>query len=533
MERRDFLKGAALGGLAAAAGNLPALAHAQSQPKKVLKFVPQADLANFDPIWGTQYVVRNAAILVWDMLYGVDEHLKAQRQMVESEQVSADGLTWTFKLRAGLKFHDGAPVTSKDVVASLLRWQKRNPMGLMILNVQKSIAPIDDTRFKWTLTKPFPKMLDALGSLGTPCAFIMPERIAQTDPFRQINEYIGSGPFKFVKNEWVPGSKAVFERFADYVPRSEPASWMAGGKKVSIDRLEWIIMPDPATASAALQNGEIDWWENPIADLVPVLQSNSGIATDIADPLGNVGTFRMNHLYPPFNDIKVRQAVMMAINQQDYCEAIVGENPALWKKMGGFFTPGTANYTEVGGERLKEAPNLAAAKKLLAQSSYKGEKVVCLIAQNQSITKAMGDVTLDVLKKLGMNVDFVATDWGTVGTRRASKAPPAQGGWNMFHSWHVGADCINPSSYVGLRANGDKAWFGWPTDPAVEAQVAAWYDAATPQAAQQAMDRLNRAAVDFVVFAPTGFFLQYTAWRKNVKGIVKAPMPIVWGVQKT
>ncbi|MFP3248894.1 MAG: ABC transporter substrate-binding protein, partial [Paraburkholderia sp.] len=273
MERRDFLRGAALGGLAVASGSLPTMVQAQSP--KVLKFVPQADLANFDPIWGTQYVVRNAAILVWDMLYGVDASLRPQRQMVESEQVSADGLTWTFKLRAGLKFHDGTPVTSKDAVASLMRWQKRNPMGLMILNVQKEITPIDNTSFKWVLSKPFPKMLDALGSVGTPCAFIMPERIAKTDPFKQITEYIGSGPFRFVKNEWVLGSKAVFEKFTDYVPRNEPASWMAGGKKVSIDRLEWIIMPDPATASAALQNGEIDWWENPVADLVPVLKSNA------------------------------------------------------------------------------------------------------------------------------------------------------------------------------------------------------------------------------------------------------------------
>lgn len=533
MERRNFLKGAALGGVAAATGTLPAIALAQSASgKKTLRFVPQSDLANFDPIWGTQYVVRNAAILVWDTLYGVDSKMTSQRQMIESETVSADGLVYEFKLRSAMKFHDGSPVQAKDAVASLKRWQQRNAMGLMVLGVQDDITATGDETFKWTLKKPFPRLLDALGSVGTPIAFIMPERIAKTDPFKQITEYVGSGPFRFVKEEWVPGAKAVFEKFAEYVPRAEPASWMAGGKKVLVDRLEWVIMPDPATASAALQNGEIDWWENPLTDLVPVLQSSPDIVTDIADSLGNVGTFRMNHLYPPFNDVKVRQAVQMAISQEDYCQAIVGADPALWKKMDSFFTPGTSSYTKVGGEPLKDAPNLEAAKKLLAQSSYKGEPVVCVIAQNQNITKAMGDVTLDVLQKLGMKVDFVATDWGTVGTRRASKAKPSEGGWNMFHSWHVGADCVNPAGYSALRTNGDHAWWGWPTNESIEQHIQEWYDASTPEASKAALDKINTESCQFVTYGITGFFLQYTAWRKNISGIAQGPIPFPWNVDK-
>ena len=531
MERRKFLKGAALGGMVAATG-LPTLSRAQSRTK-TLRFVPQADLANFDPIWGTQYVVRNASILVWDMLYGVDANLATQRQMVESEEVSADGLTWTFTLRKGLKFHDGQPVRTRDVIASLKRWQQRNSMGLMIRDIQVSIDPVDDLTFKWTLKQPFPKMLNALGTLGTPCPFIMPERIAQTDPFKQITEYVGSGPMSFARGEWVPGAKAVFERFADYVPREEPPSWMAGGKRILVDRVEWVIMPDPATASAALQSGEIDWWENPIADLIPVLQTSPDVVTQIADPLGNVGSFRMNHLYPPFNDVRARRAVLMAMSQQDYMQAIVGENPDLWKPMNGYFTPGTPFYTEFGADIFKGPRDLEAARKLLAESGYKGEPVTCVVAQNQSITKAMGEVTADLLKRLGMNVDFVATDWGTVGTRRASKAPPDQGGWHMFHSWHVGADCANPAGYVALRANGEKAWFGWPSDENIERHVREWYDAADAAQEKTAMDQLNKAATDCVVYVPTGFFLQYGAWRKNITGVTRGPMPFVWGVDKT
>ncbi len=530
MDRRSFLKSATGVGVAAATGGLamPALAQGAT---KTLRFVPQANLANFDPIWGTQYVVRNAALLVWDTLYGVNSKFEPKRQMVEAEEVSADGLTWTFKLRSGLKFHDGSPVTAKDVVASLVRWSARDPMGLMIRAIQVELTPVDELTWKWVLKQPFPKMLFALAKNNAPCSFIMPERIAKTDPFQQITEYIGSGPFKFARSEWVPGAKAVFEKFADYKPREEPADWMAGGKKVLIDRLEWVIMPDPATAAAALQSGEVDWWETPLADLVPVLKGHKDISVDIGDPLGNIGAFRMNHLFPPFNNLKVRQAVATALNQEDYMRAIVGEDDKLWKPLPGFFTPGTPLYTEEGGEMFKKK-SVAEAKKLLAESGYKGEPVTCIVAQDMAATKSMGDVTAELLKSIGMNVDFVATDWGTVGSRRAQKTPPGQGGWSMFHTWHAGADCVNPASYTAIRANGEKAWFGWPDVPPVEEHITSWFNAKDIAAEKEAMGKLNKAAVENVVYVPTGFYLGYQAWRKNVAGVTSGPFPVFWGVAK-
>jgi peptide/nickel transport system substrate-binding protein len=374
-------------------------------------------------------------------------------------------------------------------------------------------------------------MLLALAKNNAPCSFIMPERIAKTDPFTQITEYIGSGPMKFARGEWVPGAKAVFEKFADYVPRSEPADWLAGGKKMLVDRIEWVIMPDAATAAAALQNGEVDWWETPLSDLVPVLKSNANINVDIGDPLGNIGSFRMNHLHPPFNNVKVRQAVLTAMNQEDYMRSIVGDDDKLWKPLPGFFTPGTPLYTEEGGAMLK-MKNIEAAKKLLAEAGYKGEPVICVVAQDMSATKSMGDVTAELLKSIGMKVEFVATDWGTVGARRAQKTPPGQGGWSMFHTWHAGADCLNPSSYTAIRANGDKAWFGWPDVPAVETEVTNWFNAKDMAEEKAAMARLNKAAVENVVFAPTGFYLGYQAWRKNVTGVTSGPLPFFWNVAK-
>ena len=193
MDRRSFLEAAAGAGALAAAGGLATPAISQRAAARALRFVPQADLANFDPIWITQYVVRNASAMVWDTLYGVDENLQPRRQMVESEEVSSDGLTWTFKLRPGLSFHDGEKVLAKDVVASLNRWAARDQLGLMVKAIENELTAVDDRTFRWVLKRPFSKMLLALGKSTTPCCFIMPSRIAATDPFKQIDDYVGSG----------------------------------------------------------------------------------------------------------------------------------------------------------------------------------------------------------------------------------------------------------------------------------------------------------------------------------------------------
>ena len=530
INRRTVLKGAAATGAIAATGGLamPAIAQGAS----VLKFVPQANLANFDPIWGTQYVVRNASQLVWDTLYGMDSKLVPKRQMVESEETSSDGLTWTFKLRSGLKFHDGAPVLASDVVASITRWSSRDAMGLMLKAIQKELVAVDDRTFKWVLSKPYPKMLLALGKVGTPCCFIMPERLAKTDPFKQIEEYVGSGPMKFVRSEWKPGAIAVFEKNKDYVPRNEPSEWFSGGKDIHFDRIEWIIMPDPATASAALQNGEVDWWEAPIPDLIPVLKRNRNIKVDIADPLGNVGSFRLNHMHPPFKDVRIRRALQMALSQEDYMRAVVGSDDSLWKTIPSFFTPGTALYTEEGGEPLKGKRDIEGAKKLLKEAGYDGTPVTCVVAQDQPALKAMGEITADLLKKIGMTVDFVATDWGTVGQRRASKNEPGKGGWGMFHTWHAGADCASPVGNIAISAAGEKAWFGWPDNPEIVAETAKWYDAKTLDEEKAIIARVNKLSMEHVTYIPTGFYYGFQAWRSNLSGITNGPLPWFWGVKK-
>jgi peptide/nickel transport system substrate-binding protein len=359
----------------------------------------------------------------------------------------------------------------------------------------------------------------------------MPARIAATDPFKQINEYVGSGPMRFARNEWVPGAKAVFEKFTDYAPRQEQASWLAGGKRIVADRIEWVTIADPATAAAALQNGEVDWLELPLPDLVPTLRKNRNVTVEIQDPLGNVAMLFFNHLFPPFNDVRARRAILMALSQEDYMRAYVVDDK-MWKPLPSYFTPGTPLYNEEGGEILKGPRNLDAAKRLLAESGYAGQPVVSMASQDIAFHKAWGDVTADLLARLGMKVDYAAVDWGTVIARRAQKSPPAQGGWHIYHTSVYGVDCLDLSNKF-IRANGDKAMFGWPNIPQVEAEVAAWYDAKTLDEEKLAARRLNKVALDNVVYAPLGVYMRHYAWRKNVSGIAQGPFPFFWDVSKS
>lgn len=524
MKRRQFLQ--------AAAGGLVAPSFAAAQGGRVLRFVPQAGLSSLDAVAGTQHVVRNAALLVWDTLYGVNARLEPQPQMCEGHEVDADFRTWSFRLRPGLKFHDGAPVLSRDVIVSLKRWMVRDTAGQQIAARLDALEALDNSRFRFRLNRPFHRLLFALGKSNAPLALIMPERIARTDPFQQIGEFVGSGPMKFNRAEWAPGAKAIFEKFADYPARPEAAEWLAGGKRMLFDRIEWISM-DAATAGAALENGEVDWWEMPLPELVPRLKRNRNIAVDITDPLGNIGSLRINHLQPPFNDVRARRALLMALSQPDYMQAVAGENPDLWSRLPGFFTPGTPMYTEAGGDILTGPRDDAAAKKLLAEAGQLGARVTLLVATDIPIIRAQGEVTRDLLTRLGFETDYVATDWATLGARRARKDPPGKGGWNLFHTWHAGAACVNPAAYPALDAGGDKAWFGWPNAPEVQARLGDWYAAADPAAEKKAIAAINRASFDNVTYAPTGFFQMYQAWRTSISGVAKAPFPVFWGVQKS
>jgi peptide/nickel transport system substrate-binding protein len=528
LKRREFSRWSGLS--AAAALSSPRLASAQAS--HTLRFVPQADVTTLDGIANTQLVVRNVALLVFDTLYGTDADIAVHPQMCEGHEVSADAKTWTFTLRPGLRFHDGEPVLSRDAVASIRRWMARDTMGQMLRPRLDAIEAIDDRRFRLRLNRPFSKLLYAFGKSGSPMLLIMPERIANSDPARPVTEFIGSGPMRFRADEWRAGSRAVFERFDRYEPRPEPASWLAGGKRMLVNRIEWLTMPDPATAAGALQKGEVDWWENPINDLIPLLRRSRDIRVDIADPLGNIGAFAMNHLQPPFSDQRVRQALQLALSQEDYMQAVSGSDASLWRTLPSFFTPGTPFYTEAGAERLKGPRQPERAKAMIEAAGFGGHKVVVLAASDVPMVRAQCEVSADLLKRLGFEVDYQAMDWGTLASRRLNKGPIGQGGWNLFCTWSAGAGCVNPAGYKPLDATGPTAWFGWPQSDTVQASIDAWFEASGDEAEREAIAEVNRRSMDFVTYIPTGFFLTSTAWRREVRGIAKAPFPIFWGVSK-
>jgi peptide/nickel transport system substrate-binding protein len=524
MNRRQML------GSAAALLAAPSLALAQAA--RPFRFVPQADLSGMDPIITTRQVVRNGAFLVWDMLYGIGADFAPKPQMCEGHVVENDGKTWTFTLRQGLKFHDNEPVRALDAVASINRWMGQDVMGRRLQIVLAAIEVLDDRKFRLRLNRPFPKLLQAFGKVTTNTLFVMPERIAKTDRSRSITEYVGSGPMVFKRDEWVPGASAAFERFAGYVPRQEAPDWLAGGKRMLVDRIEWITMPDASTAAAALRRGEIDWWEQPIPDLASSLRSARDVRIDIADPLGNVAMLRFNQLFPPFNDVRMRRVIQSVVNQADYMSAVVGGDDALSKPMPSFFTPGTPFYTEVGSEPMLAPRNMDAAKRMLAAAGYSGETIVLPAANDVPVVKAQAEITADLMQQLGIKVDFLAMDWGAHSTRTASRQPPQSGGWHVSHTWVAGAECASPAGHKALDGSGEGAINGWAKSEEVQTQVDAWFDATDMAAERRAVEAANRAAMETVLFVPTGFFLNYTAWRRNVSGIVKSPFPCFWGVGK-
>jgi peptide/nickel transport system substrate-binding protein len=501
-------------------------------PQKTLRFIPQADLRSIDPIWTTAYVSRNFGYLVFDTLFSLDKDFKPQPQMVDKWTVSDDKLAWSFTLRPGLKWHDGIPVRAADCVASIKRWGARDPFGQKLMDATEAITADNDSTFTIKLKAPFPLMLNALGKLSSNVPFMMPERLAKTDPFTQITEAIGSGPFKFVKEEWVPGNKAVFVRNPDYVPRGEPPSLAAGGKIAKIDRIEWLYIPDGATASAALKAGEADWYEQPTQDLLPVFAGDPGVKVAIVDPLGNVGVLRFNHLQPPFDNPKMREAVLNLVDQKDYMAAVAGDEK-FWKTCVAVFVCGGPFETTAGADELLHGPNLDKAKALIKEAGYKGEKIVLLSATDQPIVQAQALVTQQALTKAGINVELAASDWGTLITRRASKEPTDKGGWNIFHTWTSAPDNMSPALNSAVRGNDGKAWFGWPDDPKVESLINDWFKAPDFDAQKKlASDIQVEAYTHEFPYVPTGQFVIPTAYRSNIEGVISAPIPFFWNVEK-
>ena len=524
MQRRHILQGAAAA-LGGAGLGRPAIAQGAA---RTLRFVPYVNLTNLDPVWTVTGASMQHGYMVFDMLYGIDEHFQPQPQMCAGYDISANHLTWTFTLRDGLLFHDNEKVRAIDCTTSIARWMVKDPFGQALAVLTAEMKPLDDSRFQIRLKKPFPQMLFAFGS--RPC-FIMPERFARTPATEQVRESIGSGPFRFVANEWVSGASAVWTKFEKYRPRQEPPSTLAGGKVAHIDRVEWVVQPDPATASAALRTGEVDWVEWPLTDLLPMLKRSSGVTVKAIN-WPHLCVLAFNHLHPPFDNPRLRRALLPAVDQRAFVHAVLGDQTELARTPAGFFTEGTPMANKAGLEVLSGPRDLALARKLVAESGYKGEPILLLAPTDSQPFAQLAQVTRGLFMDLGLNVDFREMDFGSLMTRRVNQSPPDKGGWNAVAQIWTVLNSSNSGNSIGLRANGRGAGFGWPTDDTLEGLRQDWLDAPNQPAQLALAERIQQRAFEIVPEVPLGQMVMPTAFRSNVTDVARTPYPVFWGLKK-
>ena len=512
---------------ALAAAGLQAAAAQSAPDARVLRMVPHSNLVILDPIWTTAYMSRNHGYMIYDTLFGTDEKNQIKPQMVDTWSVSPDKRLWTFKLRKGLEFHDGKPVTGEDVTASLARWGKRDSMGAALMTfVERMDAPSADT-FRIFLREPCGFVLEAHGKPSSNVPFVMPKRVAETDAFKQIEDTTGSGPYIFKRDEFKPGDKAVYLRNPKYVPRKEPPSGSTGGKVVHFDRVEWnLAMRDPQTQVNALARGETDLVEQVAFDQYQAVKALKDIKVFFYTPLGRQFMARFNHLQKPFNDAAVRRAAMAAFNQEPFLRAQVGSKD-LYSTCPSMFTCGTP-YSNTAGSEIQAKSNLKKAQELLKASGYDGTPVVILKPTDIFSINKLPDVGAQVLRQAGFKVDLQTMDWQTMLGRRAKKE-----GWNLIFAAWDSPDIWNPINNAALDARGEKsAGVGWPTDERLETLRAQFLRETDDARKKKLAEAIQARAFEVGTHAPIGEYRQPGAMQKNVSGIVTGPGNFYWNVRK-
>lgn len=532
MDRRTFIKRMAAAGTAA--GTAPSLFlaacgdGAAGKGDATLRIIQTPNMTSLDPIWTTSPGTRDLGFLVFDQLVASDAKFEPQPQMA-SWTIEDDGKSYVFTLRERLKFHDGAPVRPADCIASIKRWAARDGFGGILIQSVDTIEPIDDHAFRIRLKQPFPLLLRALGKTSAPSCLIMPERLARTDPSKQVTEAIGSGPYRFLKDEWVPGSHAAFARFDDYVPRNEPTSGMAGSRRAGAARLELTQIGDASTAMAALQAGEQDVWDAPPSDLIATLRADPNITVEPRFVLPGSYMLQFNHLQPPFNNLKVRQALAMALDQRQTLRTAVAD-PTQLLPCYSYFACGTPYGNEDGSALLRTA-DPARAKAALAASGYTREKVVLLCAAEGPLA-GVGATLEDLMRRIGFNLQLVTLDFASITQRRTNRNGVDHGGWSAFTTGWLGTDLLDPGSHPMLRGAGEKGYWGWADDPVIEQLRTEWTLAATPAEQRRIARELQIQACRTLPYLPLGSVVVPTAHRKNVTGVSKMPASAYFNIGK-
>ena len=506
-----------------------ALLAAPAQSQSVLRVAPETLSRILDPHFTTSFTTRDLGYLIFDTLFAVDENFEPKPQMVESYTVSPDKLTYVLILRPGLNWHDGQPVTAADCVASIRRWASRDSMGQTLTKFLSALEATDANTIRLVLTEPYGLVLDSLAKVGAPVPFMMPERIARTPGSEQVKEIVGSGPYKFRNDLHEPGVKIVLEKFPDYKPRSEPPNWASGAKIAKLDRVEMLGLPDAQTQVNALIRGEVDYLERVPADLLPLFDAKSGAKAEVVSKLGFQAIMRMNHLQPPFDNLKVRQAISKAVDRSMYAAVVAGD-PSFATDCAAIFGCGMP-YDSKDGIPTRD---LAVAKAMLKESGIDmTTPLVMLHVANAPGIAALGNVTRQLLVDLGFKVDMQAMDFQTFATRRLNTKPVSEGGWNLAHTTNTVPDQGNPLSNPFLVALGPQAsaW-GWPTDPRTE-ELRLKFATAPDAAARKAVaSEIQARAYEQVLYLPLAQFTTPSAWRDNLSGVLKSPAMLLYNIDK-
>ncbi len=504
---------------------------AQPAPGSILRFVPPFDLRSLDPIVDTGFSTLQHGYMIYDTLFAMDGAFTPRPQMVDAFDVSLDGLSYAFRLRPGLRFHDGAPVTAADCIASIRRWGARDVMGKLLLARTTRLDATDDATVRLRLVEPFPLLIHALAKISSSPCFIMRERDALTDPAVAVRTAIGSGPFRFLPDRFVPGARVAYAANRGYLPRPEAPDGYAGRKRAEVDVVEWHVIPDVATQVAAILAGEVDMLASPTLDLLDRMRADPAVTVRLFDRFGWTAYIRPNQLHPPFDDIRARQALGHLAPQSDYMAAAAGD-PGNWGECRSFLSCAAA--VPDGGEALG-AQDLQRARDLLMASGYAGAPIVVLDPVDSPILSNLTAVTVSRLRRIGAAVDTVAADLATVFARRASTQPPDKGGWNLFHTISLGLEFAGPLTNFALaspcrtEASGPPpGWYGWPCDPAIEALREAWAQAPGEAERGQIAGRLQDAAARSLPFIPLGRIDTPVAFRTAVRGLPEMPVPVLW-----
>jgi peptide/nickel transport system substrate-binding protein len=496
---------------------------------KTLRVAPHSDLKVVDPIWTTALISVNHGYMVYDTLFGLDAKLNPQPQMVDRYAMSDDKLTWTFTLREGLEWHDGAAVTAEDCIASLKRWGARDTMGQKLLSYVTELAAPDAKTIRMTLKEPYGLVIQTLAKPGANVPFMMPKRVADTDPGKQITDLTGSGPFIFKQDEWRPGEKVVYVKNPKYQPRPEPASGLAGGKVVKVDRVEWLWIADAQTQVNALLNGEVDVIEAPPHDLLPLLAADKNVELFVWNPPGRQYAFRFNTLSKPFDNPKVRQAVAYALNQKDMLASVIGD-PEWFRECKSLFPCGSPLESTKGFDDKLDS-NFAKARALLQEAGYDGTPIVLMQSTDIVALSNLAPVSKSLLEKAGFKVDVQAMDWQTLVSRRTKKDPPAAGGWHAFLTSWASVDVLDPVAASFLNASCEKATFGWPCDAELERLRDAFAKETDPAKQKAIAEAVQLRAVEYPTHIQLGQYVQPVAFRKGVTGILAGPSIAFWNVE--